>query len=241
MTLVLVSLDVRNKWPLRDSLHLSKIWRIEWHCSRLPDSSFVSDWVPASQMLDGELNQNYWRGFMPFAAKELKKEKIVANVMWAAFVYFPSHETCINSQIIHLCPPTQTFNQAHLIPQSYIPDLNPGHTSLHLLPPSTPPSFFQPPCFGSTDPSPALSLTPFSPSTPTYPPNLSGTGFPCPSASDGWGGRSSPHSPEFTDPISHADTSKSKRERRYWNHAIRVRNLALQNLLLDGCGTGHES
>ncbi|KAI4812078.1 hypothetical protein KUCAC02_014934, partial [Chaenocephalus aceratus] len=33
------------------------------------------------------------------------------------------------------------------------------------------------------DPSPALSLTPFLPSALAYPPpNLSGTGFPCPSA-----------------------------------------------------------
>ncbi|CAJ1062000.1 hypothetical protein KUCAC02_014934%2C partial [Xyrichtys novacula] len=44
---------------------------------------------------------------------------------------------------------------------------------------------------------------------PRQPPNLSGTGFPCPSLADGWGGRSSPHSQQLTDPISHADTSKS--------------------------------
>lgn len=42
-----------------------------------------------------------------------------------------------------------------------------------------------------------------------HPPQLSKTGFPCPSPGDGWGGRSSPHSPEFTHRISHAGTSKS--------------------------------
>lgn len=144
---------------------------------------------------------------MWFHALYCKKKKLEKAFSLRNADLFVTHNTCNNSQIIHLCPPHKHLTRraaVHLIPQSYIPDLNPGHTFLH---PHPLPLFFQPPC--CRDPSPALSLTPFVPSTPAYPPNLSGTGFPCPSPGDGWGGRSSPHSPEFTDPISHADTSKS--------------------------------
>lgn len=48
----------KKQVALRDSLHLSKIWRMEWHCSWLPDSSSILVWVALSQMSAGELYQN---------------------------------------------------------------------------------------------------------------------------------------------------------------------------------------
>lgn len=54
MTLVLVSVGVKKQVALRDSLHLGKIWRMEWHCSWLPDSSFVLVQPALSQMPAGE-------------------------------------------------------------------------------------------------------------------------------------------------------------------------------------------
>ena len=54
MTLVLVSVGVKKQVALGDSLHLGKIWRMEWHCSWLPDSSFVLVQPALSQMPAGE-------------------------------------------------------------------------------------------------------------------------------------------------------------------------------------------
>lgn len=48
----------KKQVALRDSLHLGEIWRMEWHCSWLPDSSFVLVWVAVSQMSVGELYLN---------------------------------------------------------------------------------------------------------------------------------------------------------------------------------------
>lgn len=130
--------------------------------------------------------------------------------------------TCKNSQIIHLCSSHKHLTRldaVYLIPQSNILDLNPGHTSLY-----PPPPLVLPGTMLWRLRSPALSLTPFVPSTPVTPLNLSGTGFPCPSPGDGWGGRSSPHSPEFMIPSAMQTPPNHTRE-HCWNHTFRVSNL----------------
>lgn len=87
-------------------------------------------------------------------------------------------EICTSSQEIRPHPShkhTARRGTVHLIPPSYIPDLNPGHFSPSTPPPSFPnPLFLQSPYCGNWDPSLALSLTPFVPPTSAHPPSCQG-------------------------------------------------------------------
>lgn len=83
-----------------------------------------------------------------------------------------------NNQEIHSHPShkhTTRLAMVHLIPPSYIPDLNPGHFSPSTPPPPFPnPLFLQSPYCGNWEPSLALSLTPLVPPTSAHPPSCQG-------------------------------------------------------------------
>lgn len=228
----------KKQVALRDSLHLSKIWRMEWHCSWLPDSSFVLVWVALSQMSAGELV------LCRVLYKSLRKKRPWQNDVMH-FCLFVTHKTCKNSQIIHLRPPTQTFSQVSCGP-SNTPIIHPWPQSCqHFSAPTSPPLFFQPPYCVKRDPSPALSLTPFVSSTPTYPPTCQGPASHVHHwVMDGVEG----HHPTLKSSLipSAMQTPPNHSGGRYWNYTFRENNLgqgctALQNLLFERCVIDNKS
>lgn len=107
----------------------------------------------------------------PVLYKELKKQRFWLVINAPLFIQI-TQKTCKNSQEIHLHP-----THKHLAKLAVV------HISLTSIldtlfsinsPPSSHPLFFQSPYCGNRDPSPALSLTPFVPSTPAHPPSCQG-------------------------------------------------------------------
>ena len=119
----------KKQVALWDSLHLSKIWRIEWQCSWWPYSSFLLNWNGLSQMSAGLLHKNIHGLSAPVHEKSNEHR---FWFRWRIVLLFN------NGQIIHVYPPRKSLRKlavAHLIP----PVIHPWPQSWPRFSPYTPP------------------------------------------------------------------------------------------------------